>query len=337
MQTFLAEEYGALRHGAGVRERTERARIAVVGSDRLSYLHAMLTADVASLAPGTGCYSAYLTPQGRMIADMRVLDLGDLTLIDLELPTASEVQEKLEQFVFSEDVQLRDITETLGDVSIVGPRAAQVISSVMGGAVTPEALGRLVEHQSIRVPFEGATAVIASGGAMGLPEFDVYVDRAHVPSIVAGSMTAGAIQVAEAALEVVRVEAGVPRFGHDMNADTIPLEAGIENRAISFTKGCYPGQEVITRVLHRGHGRVARRLVGLAVEGAVVPKRGDRLLAAEKEIGTVTSAVLSPAIQAPVALGYALRDFTSPGTAVTILHGDLRLGAKVADLPFVSA
>ena len=141
----------------------------------------------------------------------------------------------------------------------------------------------------------------------------------------------GAIEVDAAAIETTRIEAGRPRFGVDMTEDTIPLEAGIEDRAISRTKGCYVGQEIIIRVLDRGHGRVARRLVGLKLAAPVLPSRGDAIRAGDREIGHVTSAAHSPMLETPIALGYVHRDFTEPGTAV-IIGGQ---PATVVDTPFV--
>jgi folate-binding protein YgfZ len=135
----------------------------------------------------------------------------------------------------------------------------------------------------------------------------------------------------ETTAETLRIETGVPRFGRDMDEETIPLEAGIESRAISFTKGCYVGQEVIIRVLHRGHGRVARKLVGLTIDGSDVPQPGTRIASGDREIGEVTSSTMSPALQRPIALGYVHRDFVEPGTNVTIGT----VGAHVAPLPFV--
>ena len=146
---------------------------------------------------------------------------------------------------------------------------------------------------------------------------------------------AGAVPVGPEAAVVLRIEAGRPRFGVDMDETTIPLEAGIEQRAISFTKGCFPGQEVITRVLHRGHGRIAKKLCGLRCDGASVPAPGDAVFAGDREAGKVTSATMSPALDCPLALGYLQRDFTDSGTNVSIIHGQERLPATVVDLPFV--
>ena len=136
--------------------------------------------------------------------------------------------------------------------------------------------------------------------------------------------------------DVCRIENGRPVFGRDMTSDTIPLEAGIEDRAISLTKGCYVGQEIIISVLHRGQGRVARRLVGLTLDPtASVPGGGSTIRAGDREIGVVTSAAMSPALGRPIALGYVHRDFVEPGTAVTVVSGDQALPAVVTQLPFV--
>src|SRR5581483_12183956 len=133
--------------------------------------------------------------------------------------------------------------------------------------------------------------------------------------------------------EAIRVEGGVPLFHRDMDEETIPLEAGIEAQAISFTKGCYVGQEVIVRVLHRGHGRIARRLMGLRIDGGAVPAPATEVRAADRAVGEVTSAVFSPALEQPIALAYLHRDFLEPGTRVTV--GDS--SAEVVELPFVKA
>jgi folate-binding protein YgfZ len=135
--------------------------------------------------------------------------------------------------------------------------------------------------------------------------------------------------------EALRIEAGEPAFLVDMTDDTIPLEAGLETGAVSFLKGCFPGQEVLVRIRDRGHGKVVRKLVGMLIEGDAPPAAGSPVLGGEKEIGRVTSSVMSPALGRPIALGYVHRDYIAPGTAVAIAHGDGRLSATVTDLPLV--
>jgi folate-binding protein YgfZ len=167
---------------------------------------------------------------------------------------------------------------------------------------------------------------------LGVPGFDLLVEHAYAGRLVDALGAAGVERMSDQAAEVLRLEAGTPLFGVDMDAETIPLEAGIEGRAISFTKGCYPGQEVIVRVVHRGGGRVARRLVGLTIAGDQTPPAGEALRAGDREVGKIRSAAWSPSLGRPIALAYAHRDFTEPGT-------ELRVGnatAIVTALPFVT-
>jgi folate-binding protein YgfZ len=314
------ERYKAAHTGAVVADRSVRGRLRLTGSDRLSYLQGVLTNDVAALAPGTGCYAALLTPQGRMISDMRVHELGEGTLLDLPGEVSERVATQLENFVFSEDVAVHNVSQTLSHIVVVGPASAQALS------VNPL---RAFENRRVRVA--DVEVLVAGNDDLGVPAIDVFVD-AGMKSTVLGLLVAGGLsQVEEETIETLRIEAGVPRFGVDMDHDTIPLEAGIEDRAISLTKGCYVGQEVIIRVLHRGHGRVARRLVGLTLlPSGQVPSRGERVQSGGRQIGTITSSTWSPALACPIALGYVHRDFVEPGTGVQV--GDQQ--ATVTALPF---
>jgi folate-binding protein YgfZ len=164
---------------------------------------------------------------------------------------------------------------------------------------------------------------------LGSPGFCVFLEPAQERDLTAALCAAGAREVSADAIEAARVEAGYPVFGVDMTDDTIPLEAGIEGRAISMTKGCYVGQEVIVRVLHRGHGRVARKLVGLRIDGAV-PARGTRLFAADREVGFVTSAAASPRL-GTIAMAYVHRDFLAPGTTIEAATATGRAPATVTE------
>ena len=165
----------------------------------------------------------------------------------------------------------------------------------------------------------------------GEPGFDVYVERERAGWLKAQLVSAGAQEADEETADVLRVEAGVPAFHRDMDEETIPLEAGIESRAISMTKGCYVGQEVIIRVLHRGHGRVAKKLVGLVLDGDAAPAPGAIVKSGDRAAGEITSAVRSPALGRPIALAYVQRDFVAPGTVLSVDGAQ----ATVTALPFV--
>ena len=274
---FSLDGYQAVQATGGVVRRTDRRVLAISGADRASWLQGLLTNDVESMSPGEVRYAAYLTPQGRMITDMNVVWHGDRVLLDVPAPLASELAEKLDGLIFSEDVQITDESGHLLVWTVIKDRFIDVVG------------------ESLPAEFKA------------LPEIDLDT------------------------FEVIRIERGVPRFLADMNDDTIPLEAGIEDRAISFSKGCYVGQEVIVRVTHRGGGRVAKRLVKWHGDdsASVVPMPGSQVLAAGKVVGKVTSAAFSPALNKVVGLGYVHRDFAGAGTDITIMWNDTPIAAVV--------
>jgi folate-binding protein YgfZ len=323
--------YDAARHRASFVDRSDRGRIVVSGTERASYLQGLLTNDIVALKAGRGCYTAYLTAQGRMIADLYAYELGDVLLLTMSGGVKDSVMAKLDQFIFSEDVQLGDVTDTFAQIAVVGPDAAVKVASIVSG-VPEAALRGMPEHGNARGEWAGGAAIVTRIADTGEPGFDLFVERAQAGALKTALMAAGVNELDTGTAEAVRVESGVPVFGRDMDEDTIPLEAGIEARAISFSKGCYVGQEVIIRVLHRGHGRVARKLVGLALDSEPVPEAGAIVRSGDREIGRVTSSTASPALKRPIALAYVQRDFVEPGTTVTV--GDQN--ATVTALPFVT-
>jgi tRNA-modifying protein YgfZ len=320
--------YAAVRSGAGLVDRARTGRILLTGADRRSYLQGLLTNDIAALAPATGCYAAMLTAQGRMMTDMRVLELGDGILLEVPIAVTAAIRDHLDRFIFSEDVQVEDVTEARAEVGIYGPGAPDLLVRAGTEGDLPASL-----FQSTRVRLAGAEALVVRSDDAGVSGYDVVFDAPHAFAVTAALLAAGAVRVTGEEAEAVRIESGRPRFGLDMDADTIPLEAGLEERAISRSKGCYVGQEVIVRVQDRGHGRVAKRLVGLTFDaGAPVPPAGARVLSGDREIGRVTSAIRSPALGRPIALGYVHRDFVEPATQVAVDGAP----AVVTGLPFVA-
>lgn len=292
------DQYRALHEGAGLLDRRERGRILLRGADRKAYLHGLLSNDILALQPGTACYATLLTAQGRMISDMRVFELGDAILLDLERAVTPAVREHLDTFVITEDVTVEDITDTYAQLGLYGPAADAVLAAA-------------------RLSPPAAPSFVLRSDDFGIEGMDLIVSAPFAAVVFSALVAAGAVQVSEATAEVTRIEAGIPRFLVDMDTSTIPLEAGIESRAISMTKGCYVGQEVIVRVLHRGGGRVAKKLVRLSAGGGGM-RPDDRLFAAGREVGRVTSAIDSPRDGRRIGLGYVHRDFTDPGTTLTV-------------------
>ena len=324
---MFSDSYRALKQAAAIGAVAPRTAIGVSGKDRAAYLQGLLTNDVQALEAGTGCYSAWLTPQGRMLTDLHIFESGDMILLDVPVADGAATLQRLDQFLFSEDVQFADLSESLTSVWVHGPEAG----ALLGQLLTVDGLNQWAEYQNARAEFSGSPVVVARVSQLGVPGFCVYVEASRAEDLKQALQAAGATHADPAAIETARIEAGYPLFGVDMTEDTIPLEAGIEGRAISLSKGCYVGQEVIIRVLHRGQGRVARKLIALRID-ADPPARGAKIWSGDREIGFVTSA--APASRSgAVALGYVHRDFVEPATRVEIDGGSGRVAALVSERP----
>ena len=310
--------------GAVIGAVQPRAQLAVAGKDRASFLQGLLTNDIEALEPGTGCYAAWLTPQGRMLTDLHVLQSAGMALLDVPQFAAAATLARLEQFLFSEEVTLNSLEQSLQGLWIHGTQAPAVLQRVLDGAGELEPW-RDYRHQPTE--FRDEPVVVARVDQLGVPGFAVYLPPARVGALTEALSAAGAIAGSPEAIDAARIEARYPLFGVDMTEETIPLEAGIEDRAISTTKGCYVGQEVIIRVLHRGHGRVAKKLVGLSIDGPK-PESGAKIFAGEREVGRVTSAAVSPGA-GTIALGYVHRDFLAPGTELTLASADGPVAARL--------
>jgi folate-binding protein YgfZ len=309
---------GTAAAAAGWRIRADRGRLKFGGADRLTFLQALVTNDVASLAAGQSAYAAYLTPQGRMITDMRLHARAGHVLADVPAALASNLAARFDQLIFAEDVQVTDVSSEIAQIDVAGVGAADLLAR-MG----EQALHGGFAAGADNAPFL-ATPPLAAPPALprlpAIPVIEVFLPAAAVADFTRTLDAAGAIALSDDLAAALRIEAGRPSFGIDMTEDTIPLEAGLLDRAISTTKGCYVGQEVIIRVLHRGGGRVAKRLVRLDIDRAVTqpPPQGTRLFADDQETGRITSAAFSPASNRVVALGYVHRDVAEVGRAVRI-------------------
>ena len=311
----------AVRSGAAIGSISAHALVAVAGPDRATYLQGLLTNDIQALAEGSGCYAAWLTPQGRMLTDMHVLQSAGMILLDVPVEQLDSILARLDQFLFSEDVRIESLAEAMTGVWVHGPRAAAVVEQVVHGV---NGLDDWSDYKHATGTFDGDPVSVARIDQIGVPGYCVFLARAIEPRFIASAVSAGAKVVSPDALQAARIAAGYPVFGVDMTAETIPLEAGIEDRAISFTKGCFVGQEVVIRVMHRGGGRVAKKLVGFrlapdqnADQNVGHPFKGAKVFAGDREIGFVTSAAASPTL-GPIALGYVHRDFTAAGTGVQV-------------------
>jgi folate-binding protein YgfZ len=307
----LASEYRTLTEGCGLVDRSGRGRLALTGSDRRAFLHGQVTQDIEGLEPGHGAYAALLTHKGKMLSDMRVLDLGGELLLSCERAGLQELFNMIRRYKLGSDVEVHKRTLEMGELSLIGPEARRVAGAAELG---PE------EHDNVRAQL-GAHDVVLVASDLGV---DVFCDAEVTEGVRGALLAAGAEEVSESAAEVVRVESGRPRYGVDLDANVIPQEADLNERAVSFTKGCYVGQETVARLFYRGKPNRHRR--GLRLSAPVEP--GTPLRLGEKEVGRLTSVAVSPAL-GPIGLALVRRQ-AEPGS--TLAAGDGT--AEVVELPF---
>jgi folate-binding protein YgfZ len=298
-----------LTDSCGLVDRSERGKLALTGPEAKTFLHGQVTNDIEGLEPGRGCYAAFLTHKGKMLGDLRVLDLGDELLLDTERVALQELFNMIRRYKLGSDVELHKRTVELALLSLVGPHARRVAG----------AEDLVEEHANRRSEIAGVPVVLVAT--------DVGIDVfAPVESKAAVAAALGVPEVDEAAAEVVRVERGRPRYGVDLDDGVIPQEAGLNERAVSFSKGCYVGQETVARLHYRG--KPNRHLRGLRLSEPAEP--GAVLRLGEKEVGRLTSAVVSPT-HGPIGLALVRRQAT-PGDTVAV--GDAGTTAQVVQLPF---
>ncbi len=305
-------QYRQLREECGLLDRSGRGVIAVTGPDGAEFLQGQLTNDVESLAPGAGQYAALLDRKGHMQSDMRVLRVGaEEILIDTEPVAREAVLRHLTMYSIGREVEVADVSEERAILSLIGPRSAELA----GTAALPE---NACEETGV-----AGVACVAAGSADGI---DLIVAGAERERLHAALLEAGAVEVSLAAAELLRIEAGRPRFGAEMGTETMPAEAGIVEDAVSFTKGCYIGQETVARLHYKG--KPNRHLRGLRLSAPAEP--GAVLRLGEKEVGHLGSAGVSPA-QGAIGLAILRRE-AEPGDEVAV--GEDGVTAEVTALPF---
>jgi folate-binding protein YgfZ len=331
---FLAE-HRALRETAGVLDLSFRSRIVLTGADRVRLLNGQVTNNVKDLPSGAGCYAALVTNKGKMQSDANIYILPNEILLDLEPGFGATVAQRLENYIIADDVQVIDAAPHYGLLSAQGPRAWESVNALGLGFVAPE---KPFTWTSINDPTLGEIYCM-NQPRIGTSGFDLFVPMNSLAAL-ADKLIAGAKQFDGRAcgwmsFETARIEAGIPRFGADMDETNLPPEAGLDTRAISYTKGCYIGQEVIARI--RTYGQVAKSLRGLrfADDLKTLPAKGDKLVFNGKEVGYVCSAIHSPALGANIGLGYVRREHNQPGTELSLKSAVGESTARIVPLPFV--
>jgi folate-binding protein YgfZ len=326
------EVVAATRAGAGLFPMAHRGLLEVRGEDRVRWLDGMISGDVEALVaagPGAGCYATLLTNRGAIVADLHVGLEADRFLLESARASIPRIQETLERFVIADDVAIVDVSLQRIAIGLEGPRAEALLGAASGTAELPAPEG----WAELRIA--GHPVQVAAFGFTGEPAFQLRVgSEGHVAveeALFAAAEALGPpalVRGTSEALEILRVEAGIPLLGQELDDDVLPPEARLE-RAIATNKGCYVGQEIIARL--RARGQVNHLLVGLRLEGADLPAVGTKLSAGGRETGEITSVARSPS-QGPIALGYVRREHAAEGTEVDLDGGR----ARVAALPFVA-
>jgi len=279
----------------------------------------MVTNDVEKLRPGQGAYAAHLNAQGKIIAHMRILVDADVVWLMTETPNVKKLGEVLERMIVMEDAQSEDHSANFESIAVIGPGSGSVLESWLG---EPLNLSKEYDHRK----FLKCERIVRD--ELG---YTVWADASNSVAVLGGITAAGATAIDEAAWNVIRTEAGLPIFGIDIDDTTTLPELG--EKGIRYDKGCYIGQEVVARIKYIGH--VNRRFMGFVCDGEKLPERGSVVRSNNKDVGYVTSSVVSPTVGRAIALGFVNRVAAVSGTPVDLVSGESRVESTVSELPFI--
>lgn len=327
----VLREYAAVRErGAGLIDLSSTARLKVSGSEAIQFLNGLITNDVKELAENSWMPAVFPNVQGRLIASVRVIRLPDeespVFILDTEAATHQAVFKLVERFTLAGDFRVHDLTDTTALISLQGKQANQIAGTVPGDGVD-----EVKDKGACVVDWNGARVVIIRATHTSEDGFDLLIESGRSKDLWNALMKEGAWPVGFTALEILRIEAGIPRYGVDIDETLVVSETNLDD-AVSFTKGCYIGQEIIARIKYRGH--VAKKLTGVTFEKATKIEPGCKVLSSDdKEAGRLTSVTYSPHLGRTVALGVLKYQYLEPGTVVKIESGEV--SAVVSDLPFV--
>jgi folate-binding protein YgfZ len=309
----LTSDYRTIVERCGLLDRSERGKLALSGAEARAFLQGQVSNDVESLEPGRGCYAAFLTPKGKMLGDLRILDTGDQLLLDTERVALQELFNMIRRFSIGYQVELHKRTLERGLLSLVGPES----DAVAAVSALPEA-----EHSHVAAAV-GGVAARAIRTDVGI---DLLCEAADTEALGAALRDSGALPVSEEAAECLRVEHGRPRYGPDLDNTVIPQEAGLNERAVSFTKGCYVGQETVARLHYRG--KPNRHLRGVRLSGPAAS--GDEVKLEGRVVARLGSVVESPSL-GWIALALVRRE-APPRSSVDVGGGAVR--GDIVELPF---
>ena len=324
----LEQEYSALTEGVGLLDQSHVGRLSISGEDALDLLNRLSTNELTTIEVGEMVPTVLTSNKGRILDLLFVLRLEDRLLVLTDPENRQKVIDWLDFYTIMEDVSVEDTTEDTAMLSLVGPRAADLLDGLTGGKV-----GSLDLYRSTEATIGGVQARTIRADFVRLPGYDLVVAASEAEQLAGEIVDHGAAfglaSAGTEALEIVRVEQGVPSYGAELGEEFNPLEAGLKE-FVSFTKGCYVGQEVVARL--DTYDKVQKRLVGLQWDADSAPKRGAKLVLDGKQVGVVTSAVGAPWLEKGIGLGYVRKAHTQPGTVLPVESESGEV--EVAELPF---
>lgn len=329
-------EYTTLRKSAGLMDSSHRSLLQLTGKDRLPFLHRLLTNDLLKLKPGSGAYAFFLHRTGKILFDLNVIHQEDRTLLEVDIRHRADLLQELERYLFADDVQCTDLTYQQGHLSLIGPQAATLLDTLLETSIA----------HTLIAPFSSALATLSSipitlfrQDLTGESGYEILVPRAQLVTLwqlllKSNSAPHPLRPIGWAAFNMARIETGTPLFGIDFTDTSLPLETGPNYaRAVSLTKGCYPGQEIVARMHTRQS--VSKKIVGLRIKGDLLPTAGTAIFVNDSQVGMITSSCISPMLSAaPITLGTLKTEVATPDQELTTFAESQRVTAQVVPLPF---
>jgi folate-binding protein YgfZ len=315
-------EFQGLISGCGVYDLGSRVKISLTGGDRVRWLNGMVTNNIRDLAPGRGVYAFLLNPQGHILGDLYAYNRGESLVVDTDQSQLEKILAVFDKYIIMDDVEVGDISDKLAAIGIAGPRAEECLRRA--GIEVPV----LESLQFGEIMWQQTGVTLVRGDNPLVPSFELWLAPENHGSVYAALVKAGALPVGTAAVELLRIAAGVPLYGADIRERDLPQETEQE-RALSFVKGCYVGQEIVERI--RSRGQVRRKFVGFDIQGTL-PAPGSKIQVEGKDVGEITTAASLPWARGDrgVGFGYIRREVATPGKVLEAGGSE----AKVASLPF---
>ncbi len=328
----VAAEHRAVREAVGIADLSHRGKLRVTGEDRVKWLQSVISNDILPLQAGQGLYSSLLTHKGKMLTYFRLYMHSDTVIVEDVGEIGEATFQALRKFLlYGTKAKMENCAETWGLLLVSGPKATQVIQSAFGVDVTD-----LKPVDFVTAQIGGHSALVLRTEETGEVDIEVLLPVESLLTAWTSALQAGAKfgirAIGTLARETLRMEAGLPKAGPDLNEEIVPPEANLEGKAFSLNKGCYPGQEVVARM--DTYGNVRRKLVGLVLQDSVIPPHGAKLYSGDREVGWVSSAIHSPQFNKPIAFGFPLRDFSAAGTELTVECDGSKHAATIHALPF---